>query len=68
MQYKQKRHWGRVVVVLLVLAGLIAAAIWLLAPKIRKLSLSSQRHVLETPVRVAAVPGQSRLPVFLRFP
>ena len=44
VQYKQKRHWGRVIVVLLVLAALVGGVIWLLAPKIKKLSLSSQRH------------------------
>jgi serine/threonine-protein kinase len=42
VQYKQKRHWGRVIVVWVVLAVLLAAAIWFLAPRIRKLSLSSQ--------------------------
>jgi len=44
VQYKQKRHWGRVIVVWLVLAALLAGVIWFLAPRIRKLSLSSQ-HV-----------------------
>jgi len=41
---KKKRHWGRVIVILLVFAALIGAAIWFLAPKIRKLSLSSALH------------------------
>ncbi len=65
VQYKQKRHWGRVVVVLLVLAGLIAAAIWLLAPKIRKLSLSSERISVEAPVRVEIAGSRSDSPVRL---
>ncbi|HKM90124.1 MAG TPA: serine/threonine-protein kinase [Candidatus Acidoferrales bacterium] len=43
VQYdKKKRHWGRVIFVLLVLVALIAGAIWFLAPRIRKLSLSSR--------------------------
>jgi len=45
VQYRQKkRHWGRVIVVALVLVALIAGAIWFLAPRIRKLSLSSKRR------------------------
>jgi Na+-driven multidrug efflux pump len=45
VQYnKKKRHWGRVIVLLLLLAALLAGAIWFLAPRIRKLALSSQRQ------------------------
>jgi len=55
VQYnKKKRHWGRIIVVLLVLVALIAAAIWFLAPRIRKLSLSSRRQA-QDPAAFAAM-------------
>jgi len=55
VQRKPQRHWGRVILILLVLAALIGAAIWFLAPKIRKLSLSSQLHSRAAHTRVAAI-------------
>ena len=65
VQHKRKRHWGRVIAILVVLAGLIAAAIWFLAPKIRKLSLSSELHSTPGPSRVVASSGRARLPIRL---
>jgi eukaryotic-like serine/threonine-protein kinase len=45
VQYSQKkRHWGRVIFVVLLLVALLAGAIWFFAPRIRKLSLSSKRQ------------------------
>ena len=55
VQRKPQRHWGRVILILLVLAALIGAAIWFLAPKIRKLSLSSQLRSRAAHTRVAAI-------------
>ncbi|HVN07810.1 MAG TPA: serine/threonine-protein kinase [Patescibacteria group bacterium] len=43
-QKKPKRHWVRVIVILFLLASLIGAVIWYLAPKNRKLWLSSELH------------------------
>ncbi|HUJ40454.1 MAG TPA: serine/threonine-protein kinase [Candidatus Acidoferrales bacterium] len=62
VQHKPKRHWGRVVVILLVLAALLGAVIWLLAPKIRKLSLSSQlgRRAAHTRVAEKSADGIAR--------
>ena len=44
VQHKPKRHWGRILVILVILAAILAGLIWLLAPKIRSLSRSSQRQ------------------------
>ncbi len=59
-QPTRRRHWGRVIFVLLLLAALVGALIWYLAPKIRKLSLSSRLHV-NTPA-VIATRLNSRVP------
>jgi serine/threonine protein kinase len=55
VQYQKKRHWGRVIVILLVLATLLGAVIWLLAPRIRKLALRSERQVIGRTLSAAAV-------------
>jgi hypothetical protein len=67
VQYKQKRHWGRIIFILVVLAGLIGAAIWFLAPRIRKLSLSSELHRNAAPVCAVTVRGRSGGPAPLNF-
>ena len=58
VQYKQKRHWGRVIFVLILLVALIAAAIWFFAPKIRKLSLSSSRQTQDAAAVAAMRTGR----------
>lgn len=55
VQYKSKRHWGRVVFVVAVLVALLVAAIWFLAPKIRKLSLSSGLEIHRGAVAAAHI-------------
>jgi serine/threonine protein kinase len=55
--YKERRHWGQVVVLFIVLVGLIAGAIWLLAPKIRKLSRSSKWQAEGRPALAAMYTG-----------
>ena len=67
VQYKQKRHWGRVIFILLVLAALIGAAIWFLAPRIRKLSQSSGRHVESLTLRASHMPAGIKRGIPLRF-
>ena len=49
---EKKRHWARVIVVLVVLAAIIAGIIWLLAPMIRGISRSSR---LERPAQQRVV-------------
>ncbi len=64
VQYdKKKRHWGRVIFVLLVLVALIAGAIWFLAPRIRKLSLSSSLRAQHPAAFAARYAGHAALPV-----
>jgi len=52
-----KRHWGRIIIVLLVLAAIIGLLIWRLAPKIRKLSLSSSHHMHTTTLSATRLPA-----------
>ena len=52
---KPKRHWGRVIVIILVLLALVGLAAWFLAPKIRKLSLSYLRGGDTTILRASAI-------------
>ncbi|HXZ20549.1 MAG TPA: hypothetical protein VEG63_11405, partial [Candidatus Acidoferrales bacterium] len=54
-----KRHWGRVIVVLLVLAAIVGLLIWRLAPKIRKLSLSSSHHMRTTRLCATRLPARA---------
>jgi len=66
VQYdKKKRHWGRIIVVLLVLAALIAGVIWFLAPRIRKLSLSSGRQT-QDPRAIASIDAGRETSTFQR--
>jgi len=53
VQYNQRRQWGHLILLLIMLVTLIAGIVWLLAPRIRKLSLSSQWQMQERPAPVA---------------
>jgi len=67
VQHKPKLHWGRVILLLLVIAAVLGTAIWFLAPKIKKLSLSSRRHVDATTLRAARLPASHERPTSVRF-
>jgi len=58
VQYKQRQHLGRFIVLLILVAVLLAGAIWFLAPRIRKLSLSSSRQAPGSPALAAIYAGK----------
>jgi serine/threonine protein kinase len=62
VQYKDRRHWGNIIVLILLLAALVGGVIWFLAPKIHKLSLSSQRETDGTPA-LAAIDTENVAPL-----
>jgi serine/threonine-protein kinase len=67
VQYRQKRHWGRVIVILVVLAALLGAVIWFLAPMIRKLALRSELQRSGRPLTARVVPSRIGPRASLRF-
>ena len=67
VQYRQKRHWGRVILILVVLAALLGAALWFLAPMIRKLALRSELQLSGRPRSAKVAPSRVGPQVPLRF-
>jgi len=60
VQYKQKnRDWVRIAVLVIIAVAIVTGLIWLLAPKIRKLSLSSGRRTYDGPAISILSSGQS---------
>ncbi|HUK53079.1 MAG TPA: serine/threonine-protein kinase [Candidatus Binatia bacterium] len=55
---KKQRNWGRVIVILVVLAAIVTGIVWLLAPAIRGLSRSS-RVVRQSSAQVARLTDSS---------